>query len=77
MDCARVNCAQDDTAVWRDIIGNVRQAQKELGRSCKVLMELAGPKLRTGPVDAGPPVLHVKVKRDQFGDPRGVAGEPH
>ena len=26
-------------------------------------------KLRTGPVDAGPPVLHVKVKRDQFGDP--------
>ncbi|MET1084857.1 MAG: pyruvate kinase [Burkholderiales bacterium] len=69
MDCARVNCAQDDKAVWRDIISNVRQAQKELGRSCKVLMELAGPKLRTGPVDVGPPVLHVKVKRDQFGDP--------
>lgn len=69
MDCVRVNCAQDDKPVWRDIIGNVRQAEKELGRHCKVLLDLAGPKLRTGPVAAGPVVLHVKVKRNQFGEP--------
>jgi pyruvate kinase len=69
MDCARVNCSRDDKGVWRDIIGNVRQAEKELGRSCKVLMDLAGPKLCTGPLDTGPAMLHVKVKRDQFGDP--------
>ena len=69
MDCARVNCGQDDKGVWRDIIGNVRQAERELGRSCKVLMDLAGPKLRTGPLASGPAMLHVKVRRDQFGDP--------
>lgn len=69
MDCARINCVVDDRATWRDIIGNVRQAEKELGRGCKVLMELGGRRLRTGPVDAGPDLLHVKVKRDQFGDP--------
>ena len=69
MDCARVNCAQDDKSAWRNIIGNVRQAERELGRGCKVLMDLTGPMLRTGSVEGGPAILHVKVKRDQFGDP--------
>jgi pyruvate kinase len=69
MDCVRVSCARDDAAVWRDIIGNVRQAEKELGRSCKVLLDLAGPRLRTGPLEAGPAVLRVKVASDPFGDP--------
>ena len=69
MDCVRVNCARDDKAVWRDMIGNVRQAEKELGRSCKVLLDLAGTRLRTGPVEAGPVVLRVKVACDPFGDP--------
>ena len=69
MDCVRVNCARYDKAIWRDIVGNVRQAEKELGRSCKVLVDLAGPRLRTGPVEAGPAVLRIKVACDRFGDP--------
>jgi pyruvate kinase len=69
VDCVRIDCARGDKALWRDIVGNVRQAEKEFGRSCKVLVDLAGPRLRTGPVEAGPAVLRVKLPCDRFGDP--------
>lgn len=46
MDCARVNCAHDDAARWSRMIQNVRAASKDLGRPCRVLMDIAGPKLR-------------------------------
>lgn len=53
MDCMRINCAHDDQSVWARIISHLRTAECELGRSCRVLMDLAGPKLRTGAVAAG------------------------
>lgn len=48
MDIARINCAKDDAATWLKMIENLRKAEVETGRSCRVLMDLAGPKLRTG-----------------------------
>ena len=50
MDVMRINCAHDDEARWKKMIGHLRRAEKALGRRCQVLMDLAGPKLRTGPV---------------------------
>jgi pyruvate kinase len=47
MDCARINCAHDDPATWAQIIANLRLAGDEAGRNCRVLMDLAGPKVRT------------------------------
>jgi pyruvate kinase len=67
MDCMRVNCAHDDEARWARMITHLRRAQEATGRKCRVLMDLAGPKLRTGPLEPGPAVVKVKPARDAFG----------
>ena len=68
MNCARINCAHDDPFVWEDIIANIRKAEKATGKPCKILMDLAGPKLRTGPLPDGPPVLKVRPRRNEIGE---------
>jgi pyruvate kinase len=50
MDCARVNCAHDDRDAWIAMAGNVRRAGQALGRPCRVLMDLAGRKVRVASV---------------------------
>ncbi len=67
MDAARINCAHDDPAAWRAMAAHVRKASTELGRPCRILADLAGPKLRTGPVAPGPSVRRVRPKRDALG----------
>jgi pyruvate kinase len=67
MECMRINCAHDDAAAWLRMIENLRQAEKSLGRSCRVVMDLAGPKLRTGPLEPGPAVLRIRPGRDVYG----------
>lgn len=73
MDCARINCAHDDADAWARMIDNVRAAAAAAGRSCAVLMDLAGRKPRTGPVAAAPSVAHIKPPRDALGRPVGPA----
>ncbi len=67
MDCARINCAHDDPDSWRAMIEHVRAAEKALGRECKVALDLAGPKLRTGPIATAPGVKKVRPTRDCYG----------
>lgn len=67
MDCARINCAHDEPAKWGAMIRQVRRAARETGRACRVLMDLAGPKLRTGPLEHDAPILKVKVDRSSAG----------
>ena len=67
MDCVRINCAQDHAPVWLRIIDNVKRARQALGLPCKVVMSLAGPKLRTGPLGPGPAVVRIHPCRDIFG----------
>ena len=67
MNCMRVNGAHDNEDVWAHMVENLRRAKSELNRSCKILMDLPGPKLRTGPTDFIPGVIKVKPKRDRFG----------
>ena len=86
MDCARINAAHDDLAQWQKMIDNLHQASRETGRHCLVLFDLAGPKLRTGAMTAMPPVLHIKIRRDEYGnvqqpahiilDSSGAPGQP-
>ena len=47
MDCARINCGRDTADDWTAMIATVRAASAEFGRPCPVLMDLAGPKIRT------------------------------
>lgn len=67
MEATRINCAHDTPAVWIRIIRHLRSAEKALGRSSRVAMDLAGPKLRTGPLPPGPAVLKLKPARDVLG----------
>jgi len=67
MDCMRINCAHDNPNAWLAMIRNLRIAEKETNKRCKVAMDLAGPKLRTGSIEPGPSVLKYRPKRDNFG----------
>lgn len=67
MDLARINAAHDDAATWARMIARLRAAERELGRRCRVAMDLAGPKLRTGPVEPGDAVLRRRPRRDALG----------
>ncbi len=67
MDVARINCAHDDAEAWLRMITHVRRESLELGVPCHVLMDLAGPKLRTGSLVAGPEVCKIKPTRDALG----------
>ena len=67
MDVARINCAHDDPAAWRAMADHVRAAAAHTSRSCLVAMDLAGPKLRTGPIEPGPRVVKLRPSRDARG----------
>jgi len=53
-NCARINCAHDTPELWQQMIDHVRRAEQETGTPCKVMMDIAGPKIRTGAVLAPP-----------------------
>jgi len=67
MNIARINCAHDDAAAWRSMAEHVRQATEATGRSCLVAMDLAGPKLRTGPLQPGPRSIKLRPSRNKLG----------
>lgn len=68
MDVLRINCAHDDPKVWWQIINNLRSTEDETGRTCKIIMDLAGPKLRTGPIEQGARVTKWRPDRDLYGN---------
>jgi pyruvate kinase len=63
MDCARVNCAHDAPSKWAAMVANVKSAGRKRGRDVRVLVDLAGPKVRTEDV-----VTPKKRKRVEAGD---------
>ena len=54
MNCIRINCAHDSAAEWRAMLENLRQAEDETRRRARVVVDLPGPKLRTGPLAPQP-----------------------
>jgi pyruvate kinase len=67
MDVMRINCAHDDPTAWRAMVAHLRSAERKLGKSCRVLADLSGPKLRTGPLAPAPGVVKLRPKRDRRG----------
>jgi pyruvate kinase len=67
MDCMRINCAHDNPDVWLGMIRNLEKARKESRHLCRVEMDLAGPKLRTGPIEPGRAVIRCRPERDELG----------
>src|SRR5262249_9083045 len=67
MTIMRVNCAHDGPDEWRRMVAHLRAAQRARGSACKIVFDLAGPKLRTGPIADGPEVVRYRPVRDQLG----------
>ncbi|MEJ8803101.1 pyruvate kinase [Pontibacter sp. H249] len=67
MNCARINCAHDNEKVWLKMVQLIRQAEKETGISCKILIDLMGPKLRTGPLKEGPKMRAIHPVQNDLG----------
>ena len=67
MNCARINCAHDGPEQWKKMIDHVRKASEKLKRNCRVAMDLAGPKIRTGALKPGPKVRKYRPQKDVRG----------
>jgi pyruvate kinase len=76
MTVARINCAYDDESVWAIMIESIRHAEEHLrnlgqygNRNCKIYMDLAGPKIRVGPLRKTRYPLKITVRKDLYGQP--------
>lgn len=47
MNVARINCSHDDETIWVQMVENVRNVSKAIGKPCSVYIDLSGPKIRT------------------------------
>ncbi|XP_011076014.1 plastidial pyruvate kinase 4, chloroplastic [Sesamum indicum] len=63
----RINCAHGNPELWSKIIRLVKRCSQLLEKPCRILMDLAGPKLRTGRLKHGPCVVKISPKRNAFG----------
>lgn len=66
MNVARINCAHDDEATWVKMLLHIKRASKETGLSCKIYMDLAGPKIRTQFLGKGKKEGRVKIREDEL-----------
>lgn len=67
MTLARINCAHDDAGIWQELALRVRRLSEQSGRPCRIAVDLAGPKLRTGPLPPLDGVVRVRPRRDRLG----------
>ncbi|MBF0288554.1 MAG: pyruvate kinase [SAR324 cluster bacterium] len=67
MDVMRINSAHDNEQIWEKMVQHARRAAEETKRSCRILFDLCGPKLRTGALEPGMAVVHFQPKRDARG----------
>lgn len=59
MDVARINTSHDTPELWQRMIDHLRRAEQTTGRTCRIYMDLAGPKLRTQKIDP----IHARVDK--------------
>jgi pyruvate kinase len=67
MNCMRINCAHDYPEIWSRMIDTLHNAEQSTGLSCRILMDLGGPKLRLGPMETKPAVIKIRPVRARDG----------
>ncbi len=67
MNVLRINCAHEGEKEWGQLVRALGDARKASGKECRILMDLAGPKIRTGPV-GGRRVTKWKPDKDDIGE---------
>ena len=89
MNVLRINCAHESEVDWGRLVDALERAREKTGKPCRVLMDLAGPKIRTGRIESKRRVATWKPQRDDIGKATaparvvirravvaGAAGEP-
>ena len=66
MNVARINCAHDDEATWSQMIHLLKKACKRTGLSCKIYMDIAGPKIRTHFLNGSNKKGSAKIKEGEL-----------
>jgi pyruvate kinase len=61
VDAVRINCAHDDQNVWSHMVANIRKAEQALDWSMRILMDIAGPKLRIVDVVTPPETNRLNI----------------
>jgi len=64
MSMARINCAHDDSDTWQELVRHIHAAREAHGVSCRICMDLGGPKIRTGAFRGGED--GVRLERGQW-----------
>jgi pyruvate kinase len=67
MNVVRINCAHEGPDEWHRIVEALTEARLHAGVECRVLMDLAGPKIRTGPIAVERRVATWRPERDDIG----------
>jgi pyruvate kinase len=67
MNVLRINCAHEGEPEWAQTIAALREARTQTSKDCRVLMDLAGPKIRTGPVGGARRIATWKPAKDELG----------
>jgi pyruvate kinase len=67
MNVLRINCAHEGPEEWSRMLRALDFARRDTRLECRVLMDLGGPKIRTGPVAEEHRVATWKVQRDEAG----------
>jgi pyruvate kinase len=79
MNVLRINTAHEGPAAWTRILEALAAARRDTGLECRVLMDLAGPKVRTGAVAEEGRVATWRLWRDRLGrvlEPAAVVLRP-
>ncbi len=67
MNVLRINCAHEGEREWGQMVHALRDGCAETGKECRVLMDLAGPKIRTGRIAGARRIAGWKPPKDDIG----------
>ncbi|MCF7792963.1 MAG: hypothetical protein K9N09_03540 [Candidatus Cloacimonetes bacterium] len=68
MNCGRINCAHESPEEWTRMIENVKIASEQLRKTCKISMDLSGPKIRTGFIARDARIIKIRHQIDALGN---------
>lgn len=61
MTIARINCAHDNHDIWLQMVTTLKKAIAKTGKSCKLYMDLAGPKIRIRQINSWSKINCLKL----------------
>ena len=74
MNVLRINCAHEGEHEWGQVVRALGDARNESGKECRILMDVAGPKIRTGAVAGGRLIATWRPAKDDTGPRRHPSG---